>query len=149
MKTKLFYILMTIIVMGMIIPAFAVSPEKNKGDKTKTDNLSPLPLPPSPWSLHIQVSDPDDNCYAVQHCTLGFFIQPINSDCTAFTEHPTWTLQFYPGTADYYQSLPDTIPCVQVSVCILQGFCTPSQINSNTCCECKDRNQVCKLKICP
>jgi|APCry1669188970_1035186.scaffolds.fasta_scaffold00834_2 hypothetical protein len=148
MKTNVFYILMTIIVMGMVIPAFAGSPEKKTGDNTKTDNLSPTPLPPSPWTLHILVTDPNDSCPAIQHCTLGFFIQPISPDCVALSTTPTWTQQFYPGTADYYQSIPDSIKCVQVSIFDLGGNCH-YPFNSNTCCKCKGDSQPCSLRICP
>jgi hypothetical protein len=150
MKTKLFYFLMVCIVMGMVIPAFAVSPDKNKGDKTKTENLSPSPLPPSPWTLHIQVTDPSDTCYAILYCNLGFFISPLGANCEYPSATPTATVPFHYGQANYYVPIPDSIQCVQVTMIDLT---TPScyylfYLNP-PCCKCKGDPTPCKFRICP
>jgi hypothetical protein len=149
MKTKLFFFLLACIVMGMVMPTFAVSPDKNKGDKTKTDNLSPSPLPPSPWYLTINVTDPKDSCTAYTNCTLGFFIEPVSPNCAAISATPTYTVPILWGQADYTVPIPDTITCVQVSI-IVTGFCGGYPINTNTCCTCKTGyGNPCRLKICP
>ena len=40
MKTKMYLILLTCLVIGMIMPALAGSPDNNKGDKPKTENTT-------------------------------------------------------------------------------------------------------------
>jgi len=151
MKTKMFFFLMVWIVMGMVIPAFAVSPDKNKGDKTKTDNLSPSLLPPSPWNLYIHVVDASDStCYPALNCNLAFFWEPVSPNCAAIAVTPIGKVLFNFGQADYTVPIPDTITCVQVSIIdVTPGGCS-SLINTNTCCTCKTGyGNPCRLKICP
>ncbi len=150
MKTQLFYLLMLYIGIGMINPAFAVSPDKNKGDKTKTKNLTPVPLPPSPWTLHIVCLNPlDSSCYSGQNCgNIGFSIYPASpTDCHGIAANPWGFLAFNYGQVDYYQAIPDDIECVIVT--INPGSCPSSYFSSNTCCKCKGDNTPCKLKFCP
>ena len=148
MKTKLFYLLMLNIGIGMINPAFAVSPDKIKGDKAKTEILTPTPLPLSPWTLHIVCTDPTDTCYGLFNCgTIGFNINPANSGCHAIVAAPSGFKPFIYGQVDYYQSIPDTIPCVVVT--INPGTCNSNLFNSNSCCKCRGDNTPCKLRFCP
>ena len=149
MKTKLFYFLMVIIVMGMIIPAFAVSPDKDKGDKVKTDNRALSPLPPSPWDLRIQVID-NDTCGA-QNCNLAFFIQTATINCIGAPSVPPWSdiIRYHKGTINYSDRIPDYVSCVIVSIIDLGNPNCGYFFNSNTCCECQADNNVCQLKICP
>lgn len=151
MKTKLFYTLLTCFVIGMVIPTFAISPDKDKGDKTKADNLTSLLPPPPTRNLIIQAMDPYDSCYAMisGNCIIGFFIQPRGPSCGAVIENPNFTQQFVYGQAYYNQLVPDSIPCYQVSIIVISGNCTASDINANTCCKCRGDNTPCKLRICP
>lgn len=73
MKTKMICLLMLCITIGMVITAFAGSPNKNEGDKTKTDCTSSTPPPPTTWDFNIIVTDPSDSCDAILYCNLGFF----------------------------------------------------------------------------
>ena len=131
------------IIIGMVFPAFAVSPDKDKGDKTKTDNLVPSPLPPSPWTLTIHSLDREDCPWG---CTYYFYIQAASSpDCKGlFADPPFAPVQYYWGTTYYPVSIPHSIQCVYVSVGGVGGYCRPS---SNTCCTCKS-NPVCNLYVC-
>ncbi len=142
MKKIFFPFLMTFIVIGMVIPALAGSPN---GGKTTTGNLKQLP--PSSWNLNILVTDPNDSCYAITNCNVGFLISWAFSNCAAISSIYNYTYPFTFGQARYSIAIPDTISCVLVS--INPGSCSPSDVNSNTCCECKSNNQVCKLRICP
>lgn len=133
----------------MIIPTFAISPDKNKGDKTKTDNLTSSLPPPPPWLLRIQVIDPSDTCLAILHCNLGFFIQPRSPNCGAWAATPTYTVPITWCKTPYYVPIPDTIPCVEVSIIVIRGNC-PYKVSSNTCCTCNSGGQgSCSLQICP
>jgi len=140
---------MTWIVIGIVIPAFASSPDKNKGDKTKTENLTPSSLPPSPWNLYIHVTDASDStCLPALNCNLAFFWQTASLNCEAIFENPTGKVPFHFGTANYTVPIPDTIKCVQVSIIVLPPGCT-STINPNTCCTCKSGSgNPCILSIC-
>jgi hypothetical protein len=144
MKTKLFNLMLVCILMGILYPAFASSPDKNKGDKTKVEKLT---LPPPTWTLHIHVMDTANQCSALNCTGLVFLIQKSSNHCIALTTDPPIIVSYYPGTVDYYPSIPDDWPCVIVSIIDQGGSCGP--INSNTCCECKVNNNVCKLYICP
>lgn len=150
MKTKLYYILVTIIVIGMVFPAFAGSPDKDKADKAKTDNLLPSSLPVPTWNLYIHITDDfsKDTCDAAKYCNLGFLIQPATTDCVGIPTDPPQKKPFYLGTYDYQYSISNDYPCVIVSIIDLTGNCT-HPINTNTCCTCKENNHVCNLKICP
>ena len=141
MKTKIFITALTLIVIGIVIPTFASSPENNKGDKTKIDN--PAPPPPS-WTLHIQLVD-ITGCDA-QNCNLGFLIEPADANCEAYGT-PIRTVIYEKGTNDYYPQIPDDYPCVIVRIIDLDGTCI-YLFNSNTCCKCKGDPDPCKLKIC-
>jgi len=147
MKTRLVYFIMIYLVIGMVIPTFAISPDKSKGDKTKTENLTPAPLPPSPWYLTINVTDPKDTCYAYLNCTLAFFIEPVSQNCEALSANPFGTVPIHWGQASYTVPIPDTIQCVQVSIIDLLGTCN-APFNSNTCCSCRG-GSPCVLRICP
>jgi hypothetical protein len=148
MKAKLFYTLLTCIVIGIVIPTFAGSLGKDQGDKTKTDNLPEAPPPPPTWTLHIHVMDPPGSCDA-QTCNLRFIIQPATLDCHGIYAIPAIPLPYDPEQTDYYQQIPVDIHCVIVSIIDDPvGFC-PYPFNNNTCCECEDSNDVCKLHICP
>ncbi len=148
MKTKLVCFIMVYLVIGMVIPTFAISPDKNKGDKTKTENLTPAPLPPLPWTLHIVCTDPTDTCFALFNCgNIGFNINRATADCHSAAANPLGFLAFNYGQVDYYQSIPDTVGCVIVT--INPGTCPSSYFSSNTCCKCRGDNTPCKLRFCP
>jgi hypothetical protein len=144
MKTKLFYLMVVCILMGMITPTFAFSPDKNKGDKSRSEDLTP---PPPTWTLHIYIMDTANQCTALNCTGLVFSIQKASNHCIAVTTDPPIIVTYTPGTADYLPPIPDDWPCVIVSIIDQGGSC--STINSNTCCECKANNNVCKLYICP
>ncbi len=146
MKANFFFFLMTCIVIGMMIPAFAGSPE-NKGDKTKIDYLSLSLPPPSSWNLNIVVTDPNDSCYAYLYCNVYFLISWAYSSCQAISSIYNYTYPFTPGTYKYTIPIPDTIPCVLVSLTVAQP-CSNPQVNSKTCCECLTRDNICYLSIC-
>ena len=149
MKTIVFYTFLICIVIGMMIPTFAISPDKNKGDKTKTEKLTPAPLPPTTWTLHIVCLDPMDTCWGLTHCGthVGFDIHPATANCEGVLAVPPGFLAFNYGQVDYYQSIPDTIQCVVVT--IDPGQCKPSYFSSNYCCVCSPGSTPCKLRICP
>ncbi len=145
MKTNFLFILITCIVIGMVVPVFAVSPDKNKGDKTKAENLTPSPLPPSPWSLHIVVLDPCDTTCPFNQCSSWRFkLQPATVHCEGVLAIPPVYITHTWCQSDYYLSIPDTIPCVNVS--IDPNGCSGS-FNPNTCCQCQN-SPPCTLKIC-
>ena len=52
MKTKLFNLFVILILIGFVTPIFAVSPDNNKENKTKTETLAPNP----PAIVYINVS---------------------------------------------------------------------------------------------
>ena len=136
----------------MINPAFAVSPDKIKEDKAKKENLSPSPLPPTPWNLYIHVSDASDStCLAALNCNLAFFWETAGSDdCLPISATPTGKVPFHFNQSDYTVSIPDGVTCVRVSIIDLTiGGCS-YPINTNFCCSCKGGfGNPCRLKICP
>jgi len=149
---------MTIIVMGMVIPAFAGSPDKKPGDNTKKENpvTSPTPLPaasPAPlsdWTFNIIPTDPNDTCCAYENCNLEFFIQAATEYCEGVLTSPTFTPitihrpnRSYPGP-----TVPGDIPCVEVNIVVVGSCnCPPPQVNSTTYCVC--RGNDCTPRICP
>jgi hypothetical protein len=146
MKTKVCYILMTIIVIGMVMPIFASSPDKIKEDKTKTENPTPAPLAPTTWILHIVANDPGGQCICPNNCNAGWEIHRASDDCHAIAS-PSVFVSFVCNQTDYYQAIPDSINCVVVI--INPGGCPASTFNTNVCCKCRGDNTPCKLKICP
>jgi hypothetical protein len=148
MKTKLFYFLMVFILIGMVIPSFAITPKKDNGNKSKTETLTPPP--PSPWQLNIQVVDACDTCAAMYSgCTIGFYIQHVSTNCIAVNASPYITPTFNYCQSSYSYSIPDSIPCVQVSLIFKSGGCNPNLLNTYTCCKCRGDSTPCKLRICP
>lgn len=156
MKTKLFNLLLTLIVIGMVIPTFAVSPNKDKGEKTKsesvksenkTENLTPIPLPPPPtWNLYIHVLDAAGSCAAQAYCTFYFTIQQADANCKAI-DVPFTHVLYDPNQTDYIIPIPSDYTCVYVTI-TANPACS-YLYNTNSCCECKDNNQICRLHICP
>jgi len=145
-RTRIFYFLLVCISIGMVIPVFAVSPDKTKGDKIKVENLT-SPSPPSPWTLTIDVTDPNDSCAAYINCSLEFFVQPASSNCEAVLAYPSISIPIIWGTTSYTHSIPDYIPCVEVNIVPQPGtHCTGYNLNS--CCSCIG-SEPCKLRICP
>jgi hypothetical protein len=152
MKPKFIYILMTIIVMGMVIPAFAGSPDKKPGDNTKKENPVASPAPLTDWTFNIIVSDPNDNCCAYTTCTLQFNIQAATEHCEGLLTDPEFQpITIVQGQKSYQgPTVPGDIPCVMVNIIVDPGCtCTPLPIiNSNTCCICRGDTD-CILRICP
>ena len=137
------------------LQTFATAPDKDKVEKISvvrekteiiSDNLLRCPPPPPSWTLNIQVMD-TEGCDA-QSCNLGFFIQPGTSACHVSAATPNYTVPYNPDQSDYPVQIPNDIPCVIVSIIVLPGYTCAYPINSNTCCECQDNNNVCKLYIC-
>ena len=129
----------------MIIPSFAIAPDETKGDKTKIENLSP---PPPTWTLRIHIMDANGSCLA-QGCNLGILVQSASSDCISIATDPSYIIPYVPGSSDYTLPIPADITCVFVSIIdVPVGSCN-YPLNLNTCCECKDMNNICKLFICP
>ncbi|MEI8006964.1 MAG: hypothetical protein WCI48_12220 [Bacteroidota bacterium] len=156
MKTNVFYILMTIIVMGMVVPAFAGYPEKKQGDKTKTDNLLPLPLSPlTTWNLYIVPTDAADSCTdynSTNPCDLFFHVESATDGCIGSITNPqSFDVQITWGTRSYgpYQISTDA-PCVKVTV-ISKASPVCTNINTTPCCTCPhgQSSATCYIKICP
>ena len=124
------------------MPTFAFSPDKNKGDKTRAEELTP---PPPTWSLHIHVMDTVNQCSELTSCTWGFFIESATIDCIGVSTWST-TKTYSPLQQDYNISISDDYPCVIVRLVRLTGSCsfTPQET-----CDCRANNQICKFKICP
>jgi hypothetical protein len=152
MKNKPISIFVIFIIMGMVMSTFAVSPDKTKGDKTKVDNLTP-PSPPSPWTLTIVVTDSYDSCSAYNNfgtaCSLEFILQPATSHCVGVLATPSISIPIVWGTKSYSQTIPDTIPCVDVSIVVKPGTQCNYSFNTNYCCSCNGDSKPCTLKICP
>jgi len=150
MKTNVFYILMTIIVMGMVIPAFAGSPDKKPGDNTKKENPVVSPTPLTDWTFKIIPLDPTDTCCAYENCNLEFFIQAATDYCEGVLTSPTFTPITIHRPYRSYQgpNVPGDIPCVEVSIIVVGScICPPPQVNSTIYCVC--RGNDCNPRICP
>lgn len=149
MKTKLFYILMTAIVMGMVIPVFAGSPDKKQWDNTKKETPATSLTPLTDWTFNIIVTDPNDSCQAYKNCQLEFYIQAATAGCEGVSSYPTFTpIPIVKGQRSYQgPTVPSEIPCVKVSIIKVNPLCQ-GDINSNTCCACFGGGP-CYLKICP
>ena len=156
MKTKLFTLLMTLIVIGMVIPTFAFSPDKDKGEKSKketvnsenkTENLTPIP-PPLSWTFNVVVLDPYGTCGA-QGCTLVFEAFPANANCEVQSAISVASAAYVPGTSTYLMTIPDQYPCVIVRIIDHTVHGCQYSFNSNWCCECKGSGTDCRLYICP
>jgi hypothetical protein len=153
MKPRFIYILMTIIVMGMVIPAFAGSPEKKPGDNTKKENPVASPLSPlTTWNLYIRVSDPDDTCYAFTHCSLEFYIEAQTDDCVGSQSgYGPWHQAITWGYSGYGPiAIPTEVPCVKIKIINTTNTleCKNAPLNQSTCCACQSTN-TCTMRICP
>ena len=153
MKTKLFTLLMTLIIIGIVIPTFAVSPNKDKGEKSKneavnteikTTNCSPNDLPPAPWQATIIVADSAETC-AAMGCNLWIYVYQASSQCIAQAAIPIQTAP-YTGLLQYYFNIPGDIPCVIFKIVDPSGTCN-APFNHRTCCACIG-SPTCELEIC-
>jgi hypothetical protein len=147
MKTKIPLFLITFIVIGLVLSSFTFTPYENSRENPKSMSYALSLSPPSPWQLHIYVLDPPGSCNA-QYCNLYFFIQPATVHCEGVLAIPPTKVKYDQEQRDYYVNIDDSIPCIYVSIVDLEGTCQ-YPFNSNTCCECKTDNQVCRLHICP
>jgi hypothetical protein len=153
MKTNVFYILMTIIVMGVVIPAFAGSPDKKPGDNTKISNLPTSQLSPlTTWNLYIVPTDPNDTCSSYKFCHLAFHIVSATSDCEGtMTDPPPFDELITWGNRSYgpYQISTD-VPCVEISIIDKDSPPCTSQISTHTCCTCNHNGSgTCYIQMCP
>lgn len=134
----------------MVMSIFAFSPDKNNGDKTKAENLIP-PSPPSSWQLNIVVTDPYDSCAAYNGngtgCNLEFFLQPATSNCVGVLAYPSTSIPIVWGTKSYSAAIPDTIPCVEVSIIPVPPSTCSYKYNKIPCCSCIG-NSTCYFNIC-
>lgn len=144
MKTKFFTLLITLISIGMIIPTFAISPDEEKGEKSKTVNCSPSDLPLAPWDAIVIVADSINTCAAMQ-CNLWIYVYPSSSQCVAQSANPIQTAQ-YTGLLQYTFNIPGDTPCVIFKIVDPSGTCD-APFNQRTCCACIG-SQTCVLKIC-
>ncbi len=149
MKTRFFCILIPFLVLGMVSSILAGSPDNINEDKGKVENITPTTLPPPTWNLYIHLTDDfSDTCAAAGSCSLGFLIQPATVECIGIPTDPPIKKPLTWGQANYIFPIPDDYPCVIVSIFVYSGTCSVP-FNPNTCCECKENNQVCYLKVCP
>lgn len=131
----------------MTTPTFAVSPDKTKGDKAIVENFTQLPPPPGYWNFNIIITDPHDSCSAYGNCSLAFIIQAATRNCEGVLATPHYTQPITWGTLTYPIYVPDSIPCVDVSVINLGGTCAP--FTSTVYCKCQaDQSTPCKFNIC-
>jgi hypothetical protein len=155
MKTNAFYILMTIIVMGMVMPAFAGSPDKKPGDNTKKEIPAASPLSPlTTWDLYIVPTDAADTCadYNNPYCYLYFHVESETNDCDgSITNPPPFDVPITYSTRSYgpYQ-ISNDVPCVKVTV-ISKASPPCTHINTTPCCTCPhgQSSATCYIRICP
>jgi hypothetical protein len=154
MKTKLFTLLMTLIIIGFVIPAFADSPEKDKGEKLKTESVNseiktticlPNDLLPAPWTAKVIVADSVETCAAMD-CNLYILVYQASDHCVAQSAIPIASQQ-YTGALSYSFQISDEIPCVIFKIVDYPSGSCNAPFNHNTCCACKTSN-VCTLMIC-
>ena len=148
---------MTIIVMGMVIPVFAGSPEKKPGDKTKTDNLSPSPLSLlTTWDLYIVVTDANDTCYDYEYgnCDLYFHIESETADCDgSITNPPPFDVPITWGNRNYGAfPISTDVPCVKITIISKKSPTPCTNFNHTPCCACphgQPPSATCYMRICP
>ena len=142
------------IIIGIIKPVFASSPEKDKEEKTKkktiiSDNLSSLlPATRTTVTFHIIVLDAEESCDA-QDCNLLLIARPATLGCMGVGDDILNRVRYVSGTSDYYLEVTTSNPCVLI--CFIdnpQGSCK-SGFNSISCCEWMNNPQICYLYVCP
>jgi hypothetical protein len=154
MKTKLFTLLMTLIIFGIVIPTFAISPDKDKGEKSKTENVKieiktlnclSNDLPPSPWQATVILADSINTC-AAMHCNLRILVYQASENCIAQSAIP-YTSLLYNGGLSMSLFIPDAFPCVIFKIVDDPLNSCDAPFNHKTCCACKG-SPICTLKIC-
>ena len=156
MKTKLFTLLMTLIIIGIVFPAFAGTPDKNKGDKSTTEPVKseiyngdcpPSYPPPTPWTATVIIVDTTETC-AAQGCNLLFLAFPASDHCVAQSAVPVGYAQYHQGSFSFPITIPSTdIPCVIIRITDDPVGSCNAPFNKNECCICQP-SPTCTLRIC-
>ena len=141
---KLFVLISMIgIIIGMVLPTFAASPDKAKDENSKVDPAL-LPDPLTTWTLTVYIDDADIDCPA-QYCTLRILMVPADSYCVPVSSTLLVDFRYTPGTSLYYFNGSTNYAYGLIYLYDGSGSC---EYNKNICCETIGNNMSCHLYVC-
>jgi len=152
MKTKLFITLIACVVVGIVFPAFAVTPDKEKEAKTKVEvvaNNEECPLPPTLVTIPI-ILDVSSGCSAIYCTNLWIIVRPATSSCEAIGSTILKDQQYVQGNNSFNLIFdPLTYSYVIITLYSPGHNPCPGYNETTSCCEDLSDIKTCTLQICP